>query len=157
LNLKKRTDAPVAAEQSPSTGNKTDPFGNARPVDVSKQLEKDREIERKLAEQRKQDRLRSSDGPDRRNISSEKSGAKPERLPKGERPMPTQKESTFKLDTKSKFSGLGLDEEMNSSHSEEEEENDESGENSGEIEANDDLDLEAVEDPENQDWTAEVE
>ena len=65
---------------------------------------------------------------------------------KAVRPMPTQEKSTFKIDTKSKFSGLGLDDDMDKNVESESEEKDE-----------DDLDLEAVEDPENQDWTAEVE
>ena len=133
--------------------NKTDPFGNARPVDVSKQLEKDREIERKLAEQRKQDsgRLRSSDtnNENRRTVSTDKTA----RQPKGDKPMPKQKESTFKIETKSKFKGLGLDDEMDSSNSEDESSQEEEEENQG----TDELDLEPVEDPENQDWTAEVE
>ena len=137
--------------------NKTDPFGNARPVDVSKQLEKDKEIERKLAEQRKQDRLRSSDNnnENRRTVSTEKTA----RQPKGDKPMPKQKESTFKIETKSKFNGLGLDDEMDSSNSEEDsnEDNVEEEEEDDENQATDELDLEPVEDPANQDWTAEVE
>jgi len=60
--------------------------------------------------------------------------------------MPTQEKTTFKIDTTSKFSGLGLDDDMDKNSESESEEKDE-----------DDLDLEAVEDPENQDWTAEVE
>lgn len=149
LNLKKRTEAAPVAEPSPNSSGKTDPFGSARPADLSKQMEKEKEIERRLADQRKQDRLKSSDGNDRRNLSSEKERVPRSERPKTEKPMPVKKESTFKLDTKSKFQGLELD----SSNSEDDEE-------SVEVENNvndEDFDLEPVEDPENQDWTAEVE
>jgi hypothetical protein len=152
LNLKKRSDAPEAAQESPSTGVKSNPFGAAQPVDVSKQLEKEKEIERKLAEQRSDSRIRSSDGPsdvrrNDRNTSGEKSVRAETTEPKVKavRPMPTQEKTTFKLDTKSKFAGLGLDDDMDKNDSD------------SESEEKDDLDFEAVEDPENQDWTAEVE